>query len=101
MAGIEGIGIESNGNIKGCLSIRSEKAIEGNIRTTPLKEIWENTNNFKYTRNFHASDLGERCKSCEYGTRCKGGCSSQSTAFFNEFNNAPYCFLRYEKKYKT
>jgi len=97
MAGIEGIGIESNGNIKGCLSIQALKSIEGNIRTTKLKDIWENMENFKYNRQFQLSNMKGDCASCEQGMQCKGGCQSQSTAFFNEFNHAPYCFLKYEK----
>ena len=97
MAGIEGLGIESDGTIKGCLSIRVPEAIEGNIRESSLKEIWENPNKFKYTRGFNISDLKGECRGCEYDVKCRGGCQSQSTAFFDEFHNAPYCFLRYEK----
>ncbi len=97
MAGIEGIGIESNGNIKGCLSIQATKSIEGNIRTTKLKDIWENMENFKYNRAFQIANMKGDCIGCEKSLQCKGGCQSQSTAFFNEFNHAPYCFLRYEK----
>lgn len=97
MAGIEGIGIESDGGVKGCLSIRTPEATEGNIRNTSLRKIWDNPKKFKYTRGFEISDLNGECKGCEYGAKCRGGCQSQSTAFFNEFHNAPYCFLRHEK----
>ncbi len=95
-AGIQGIGIESNGNIKGCLSIQSPEAVEGNIRKNSLKEIWNDHNNFKYTRGFKKEDLKGGCKGCDYGTDCRGGCQSQSMAFFEEFNNAPYCLSRHE-----
>ena len=96
MAGIKGIGIESNGNIKGCLSIQSKNAIEGNIRNNSLNEIWSNDNNFKYNRQFVSSDLKDGCADCKYGSKCGGGCQSQSIAFFNEFHNSPYCLVRYE-----
>jgi radical SAM protein with 4Fe4S-binding SPASM domain len=98
MAGIETIGLESDGNVKACLSIRIPEAIVGNVRKIPLKEIWENPENFKYNRNFTLNDLKGDCKGCEYGAECRGGCESQSTAFFNEFHHAPYCFFKYEKK---
>jgi radical SAM protein with 4Fe4S-binding SPASM domain len=97
MAGIEGIGIESDGTIKGCLSIRSQKAVEGNIREQTLESIWNNTHNFKYNREFKISSLKAECIGCYHGKECKGGCQSQSIAFFDEFNHAPYCFFRYEK----
>ncbi|MBT5021745.1 radical SAM protein [Candidatus Woesearchaeota archaeon] len=101
MAGIEGLGIEADGTVKGCLSIRKDYAIEGNVRDTPLKDIWFNPTNFKYTRGFNKSDIKGDCKGCEYDIKCRGGCQSQSTAFFDEFNNAPYCFLRYENEKKS
>lgn len=97
-AGIWGIGIESDGGVKGCLSIRTARAVEANIRDQSLREIWKNPENFKYNRNFELSDLKGECAHCEKGERCKGGCSSQSIAFYDEFHRAPYCFLRFEKR---
>ncbi|MFC1698249.1 radical SAM protein [Nanoarchaeota archaeon] len=96
-AGINGIGIESNGNVKGCLSIQHPDAYADNIRITTLKEIWEEKQNFNYTRNFTVKELGENCKKCDYGEQCQGGCSSQSVAFYDEFHNAPYCLYRMEE----
>jgi radical SAM protein with 4Fe4S-binding SPASM domain len=97
-AGIETLGIESDGNIKGCLSIQAKKAAEGNIRNRQLREIWEDEKLFRYTRDFSPEDLKGKCRGCEYGAKCKGGCSSQSSAFFDEYHHAPYCFFRYEVK---
>jgi radical SAM protein with 4Fe4S-binding SPASM domain len=96
-AGIHSIGIDSDGNVRGCLSIRTDKAIEGNIRETPLKELWMSDTTFKYNRQFSVNNLGDKCKGCNYGTQCKGGCQSQSIAFYDKFHNAPYCFLRHER----
>lgn len=96
-AGIKGLGIESDGTVKGCLSIRNEDAKEGNVRKGSIKEIWEEAGKFKYNRDFDVSMLKGDCVGCEYGLRCRGGCESQSTAFFNEFHHAPFCFYRYEK----
>jgi len=101
MAGIEGVGIESNGNVKGCLSIMAIPCQEGNIRVQPFKEIWENPANFSYNRNFRKEDLKGECFDCEYGIECRGGCASSSTAFFKEFHHAPYCISRYEEKLKN
>ncbi len=95
-AGIEAIGIESDGTVKGCLSRMSRKAAEGNIRQESLRSIWESPTKFKYNRQFEESDLRGSCIGCEYGKRCRGGCQSQSIAFFEEFHNAPYCLYQHE-----
>ena len=97
-AGIYGIGIDSDGTIRGCLSLRDSKSVEGNIRESSLKSIWLNPEKFKYTRQFDSSELKGECSVCAYGEKCGGGCQSQSTAFFGEFHNAPYCLFRYENK---
>ncbi|VVB77764.1 Coenzyme PQQ synthesis protein E [uncultured archaeon] len=99
-AGIKGLGIESNGNIKGCLSMQNPCAVEGNIRNNSLENIWLSETNFKYNRNFQVSELKDKCRGCSYGEKCKGGCQSQSLAFSHEFHNSPYCFLRYETEQK-
>lgn len=97
MAGIESIGIESDGTVKGCLSMQTPKANEGNIRDRTLREIWEDITKFKYNRQFDISDLKGDCVDCDYGAKCRAGCQSQSIAFFDEFHNAPYCLQRHEK----
>ncbi|MEI7718556.1 MAG: radical SAM protein [archaeon] len=97
-AGIYGIGISSNGNILGCLSLQSAENIEGNIREKSLAEIWNNPCGFSYNRKFTIEDLKGKCVGCDYGEKCKGGCQSQSVSFFGEFHNAPRCNFRYEKE---
>ena len=85
-AGCSVIGIESNGNIKGCLSLPSSRNetdcwVEGNIRQRPLREIWQDPNAFAYNRQFKTEDLVGFCRTCEYAEVCRGGCSW--TAFAN------------------
>jgi radical SAM protein with 4Fe4S-binding SPASM domain len=74
-AGIQVIGIEANGNIKGCLSMQTDKFVEGNIREEPLRDIWFKEGNFAYTRNFKPENLGGFCGECKYIEFCRGGCS--------------------------
>lgn len=100
-AGIYGTGIESNGNVKGCLSLTSSVAVEGNIRQKSLREIWENPDGFRYNRHFSVSDLKGQCKGCFYGEKCRGGCNSQSLSFFGEFNHAPFCLHKIEEETKV
>ena len=82
-AGKRNIGIECNGNIKGCLSIMAgynaegDKWVEGNIRETPLTELWHRPGAFKTTRQWTRKQLTGFCASCAYAERCRGGCLGQ------------------------
>jgi radical SAM protein with 4Fe4S-binding SPASM domain len=102
-AGCSVIGIESNGNIKGCLSLPSamngtERFIEGNIRETPLAEIWSRKNAFRYNRQFTVEDLGGYCRQCEYAEVCRGGCTWTTFAERGAVRDNPYCYWRQLKE---
>jgi radical SAM protein with 4Fe4S-binding SPASM domain len=98
-AGCQVLGIESNGNIKGCLSLPSAvnevfDFIEGNVRERPLAEVWNDENRFAYNRRFRMEQLTGFCRTCRYNDIGRGGCSW--TAFShtgNRFEN-PYCYYR-------
>jgi radical SAM protein with 4Fe4S-binding SPASM domain len=92
-AGISSCGIMSDGHVKGCLSL-PDRFIEGNLRDRELWDIWFDERSFAYTRNFTTAQLGENCKDCSHGDKCKGGCSVMSIASSGEFHNNPYCFHR-------
>ncbi len=98
-AGCSCIGIESNGNIKGCLSLPSElngetAFVEGNIRQTPLKEIWNRKGAFSYTRDFKTEDLGGFCRTCDYAEVCRGGCTWAVYAKKGFVRDNAYCYWR-------
>jgi radical SAM protein with 4Fe4S-binding SPASM domain len=95
-AGKKVLGIQSNGNVKGCLTLPDE-FIEGNIRKRSIKEIWNDPNAFAYTRKFKVENLGENCKECKYCKKCKGGCTTRSTCITGIPHNDPRCFYRIEK----
>ena len=97
-AGIQALGVEANGDIKGCLSMPTlPEFIEGNIRQTPLAEIWNKPGGFSYNRDFHTTMLEGDCSGCEYGYVCRGGCKSTAYCFTGSFFNNPYCLYRVEK----
>ncbi|MFA6336021.1 MAG: radical SAM protein [Bacteroidales bacterium] len=73
-AGKRGFGILHNGDIMGCTSIREKEFKEGNVRETPLKDIWDDPNNFLWNRNATKAQLGGDCNLCKYGDTCLGGC---------------------------
>ncbi|MEF3279798.1 MAG: radical SAM protein [Elusimicrobiota bacterium] len=97
-AGISVIGIRSNGDVLGCLSLNNDSFIEGNVREKSLYDIWNSKDSFSYTRKFRKEDAGENCKGCKYLESCKGGCSEISLSKTGKLHNDPYCFYRFEKK---
>ncbi len=75
-AGKYGMGILHNGDIIGCTSVRDKQYVEGNVRLTPVKEIWDNPQSFSWNRGLKKSDLQGLCSKCQYGQSCLGGCSN-------------------------
>ncbi|MFX1295271.1 MAG: radical SAM/SPASM domain-containing protein [Promethearchaeota archaeon] len=95
-AGTEVGGIESNGNIKACLSIMHPQAIAGNIREKSFSEIWNNDEIFEFFRNFKGTE--GLCGNCNRASDCKGGCSATLVGFNNQLKREyPYCVKRYEE----
>jgi radical SAM protein with 4Fe4S-binding SPASM domain len=79
-AGCQVVGIESNGNVKGCLSLPSSmhgesRFLEGNLREKSLAEIWKAPDGFAYNRKFSEAQLTGFCRVCRYRDFCRGGCS--------------------------
>jgi radical SAM protein with 4Fe4S-binding SPASM domain len=96
-AGTSVLGIQSDGNIKGCLAM-NEDYVEGNIRDISIKELWESPEHFAYNRKFDMLELGSNCLDCEFRFSCRGGCSEMSLMLTGQKHNDPYCFLKIEKK---
>jgi radical SAM protein with 4Fe4S-binding SPASM domain len=91
------LGIQSNGNIKGCLAL-SDAFIEGNIRIKSIGDIWNDPKAFSYSRHFNQKELGEKCKNCKFGASCKGGCTTRSASMTGMPHNDPFCFYRFEQE---
>jgi radical SAM protein with 4Fe4S-binding SPASM domain len=96
-AGCSVIGIESNGNIKGCLSLPSsmngvDEFVEGNIRQTPLAEIWRRKGAFAYNRNFQVRQLNGFCRNCDYAEICRGGCTWAAFSKTGTRYDNVYCY---------
>jgi radical SAM protein with 4Fe4S-binding SPASM domain len=96
-AGMHVLGIESNGNVKGCLSLPSERHgqvgyVEGNIRTESLRNIWQRKTGFRYNRAFRVEDLRGFCRVCRYGDICRGGCTWKRNSQSDTAAGDTYCF---------
>jgi radical SAM protein with 4Fe4S-binding SPASM domain len=93
-AGCFTVGIEANGNVKGCLSLQSDQFVEGNLTDRSLRSVWESPTAFRYTRGFEPAMLTGHCADCEYGEVCRGGCTFMAVASTGSPGNNPYCLHR-------
>jgi radical SAM protein with 4Fe4S-binding SPASM domain len=96
-AGISTIGIQSNGEIKGCLSLPPE-FIEGNVQDNSISEIWQKPGFCSYNRDFKESNLKNNCINCKYGKKCRGGCLGVSIGTTGKSNGDPYCLKTIEEE---
>ncbi len=92
-AGDTVLGIEANGNIKGCPSLQADY-IGGNVRDAPLTEIWNSSGTLAFARDGRKSDLWGYCGDCYYAEVCMGGCTWTSHALFGRPGNNPLCHYR-------
>lgn len=93
-AGRVTIGIEADGTIKGCPSLATTSWAGGNVRETPLREIWERATPLRYTRDRTAKDLWGFCATCYYADECRAGCTWTADSLFGRPGNNPYCHHR-------
>jgi radical SAM protein with 4Fe4S-binding SPASM domain len=88
------IGIEADGTIKGCPSLTTLGWAGGNVRETPLADIWERAGALRYTRDRTTADLWGFCASCYYADECRAGCTWTADVLFGKPGNNPYCAHR-------
>jgi radical SAM protein with 4Fe4S-binding SPASM domain len=93
-AGRSTLGIEANGDIKGCPSLTSNEWAGGNIRDNTLEEIWERSAPLRYTRDRTVDDLSGYCRTCYYADTCRAGCMWTTQVLFGKPGNNPFCHHR-------
>jgi radical SAM protein with 4Fe4S-binding SPASM domain len=93
-AGRTTLGIEANGDIKGCPSLPSSDYVGGNVREHSLRDIWERASPLRFTRNRDESDLWGHCADCYYRSHCLGGCTWTTHVLFGRPGNNPFCHHR-------
>lgn len=105
-AGLRGIGIEANGNVKGCLSLcpelhESNPFVEGNVRTERLADLWERKNAFAFNRRFNFARARGFCRTCPHLRECRCGCSAQAYFATGSVYDNPYCVYRAREESKS
>jgi radical SAM protein with 4Fe4S-binding SPASM domain len=99
-AGLACYGIQSNGNVKGCLSLIDDRFVEGNIRKESLRQIWTKPGNFAFNREFTPDNLTGHCRECEYGPLCRGGCTGMAHSYTGSCFENKYCVTAIAAKRK-
>lgn len=94
-AGRGTLGIEANGDIKGCPSLPTRQWAGGNVRSRTLVDIWEGSARLRTMRDATVENhLWGFCRSCYYASVCKGGCTWTASTLFGRPGNNPYCHHR-------
>jgi radical SAM protein with 4Fe4S-binding SPASM domain len=99
-AGVQVLGIEADGAIKGCPSLPTTPYTGGNIRDMALDEIIMATAPLAFNREAQSSpeaavaDLWGFCRGCYYAELCRGGCTWTSHVTLGKRGNNPYCHHR-------
>jgi radical SAM protein with 4Fe4S-binding SPASM domain len=93
-AGRDTLGIQSDGSVKGCLSL-PDAFVVGNLREHSLGELW-NGEAFASLRV-----PGERsgfCAECPHGQVCEGGCTDLAVTYRSQPGDNPMCLYRIEQQ---
>jgi len=103
-AGLQAVGIEADGGVKGCLSMQAfaggdDPFLEGNVRTRALESIWLDPDSFSYNRSFCADSLEGFCRRCAHALRCRGGARCVAAAVTGGLGEDPYCYHRVASLY--
>lgn len=92
--GIRTLGLEANGDVKGCSAMASEGYIAGNVRTRSIRDLWLEAPELRFARDFVVDDLWGFCRGCYYADTCKGGCIWTASTILGKRGNNPYCHHR-------
>ncbi len=93
-AGVNLIGIESDGTVKGCPSLPTAPYAGGYVRELSLAQIWERSEIVGFARERSLDELWGFCKSCYYAETCRGGCSWTTHVTLGRRGNNPFCYHR-------
>ena len=93
-AGKSVLGILSDGNIKGCLTL-SDDYIEGNFRKDSIYDILNSRFDLKCNQYKQVKNSNDYCNTCDKIKKCNRGCLGTRNALKSYEN--PYCFRAIEK----
>lgn len=92
-AGHTGMGLESDGTIKGCPSLATAEYAVGNVRDAAVETLW-NAPSMRFRRGSHGNDRWGFCRDCYYTEVCDAGCTWTTQSLLGRPGNNPYCHYR-------
>ncbi|MBN1811981.1 MAG: radical SAM protein [Anaerolineae bacterium] len=92
-AGRNTLGIQSDGGVKGCLSL-SVDFVVGSVRERSLVELWEGEPFEAWRRPVTRHSF---CAECPHGEVCEGGCTELAVTYSGRRGDNPMCFYRIEQ----
>jgi radical SAM protein with 4Fe4S-binding SPASM domain len=93
-AGINVLGIESDGKVKACPSLPTAPYVGGNVRDLSLSHIWAHAEAIRFSRDRTVDELWGFCRTCYYAESCMGGCSWTAHCTLGRRGNNPFCYHR-------
>jgi radical SAM protein with 4Fe4S-binding SPASM domain len=88
--GVESVGIEPDGGIKGCPNQVGAPFVVGNVRAEPLADIWHDRDRWHWLSPAPA-EVGGTCAPCPMKAVCGGGCPCVSWATTGALHRDPWC----------
>lgn len=93
-AGTFGVGIQSDGTLKGCPSLATPEYAGGNVLDRPVSELFAEAPEINHIARRSREDLWGYCKTCYYAEICRGGCTWTAQSLLGKAGNNPYCIHR-------
>ncbi len=93
-AGVNVVGIESDGTVKGCPSLPTAPYAGGNVTSMTLETIWQTSKEIGFARERGTEELWGHCATCYYADTCRGGCSWAAHVTLGRRGNNPFCYHR-------
>lgn len=94
--GITSAGIQSDGALKGCLSMGADEIV-GSIFERSLLELWRDPESFSRLRAFRPGALQGGCARCPHGATCRGACPEMARAGTGTPWDNPFCLRQAEQ----
>jgi radical SAM protein with 4Fe4S-binding SPASM domain len=93
-AGVNVMGLEADGTLKGCPSLATSSYGAGNVRDKPIAELWADSEALQFNRSRGTDSLWGFCRDCRYAASCRGGCTWTADSLLGRRGNNPYCHHR-------
>jgi len=94
VAGIETFYLDATGDVYPCTSLTYREFLVGNVRETPLEEIWNSSAMLKASE-YQRGDIQGYCSGCDNFVNCHGACRGATLSQVGDLKASfPLCLYR-------